>query len=110
MTNKDVVAATGSLGAVSVSLQTHSSSSGSEDGVVTVFCGRRDRGKLDGLVERITKNFESDENDGLKPTKGTKGRGEKEEPAADDRADLVCFAWQVPSSLENIIDFDVHCR
>ena len=102
VTNRDVLALTGSLGAFSLSLQNNALNNG-EDAQVTVIGGHQDGEKLEGLVERLKAAVTES---GLveKGVEVTRKRTE------DQQGDLLAFALQMPKSLDNIIDFDIHCR
>ena len=110
VTNKDVLAMTGSLGSVSISVQTTASTAGS-DGVVTIVGVQDDKEKLAEFVDKLKETDSSangqKDNVGKRTEKGPK---RVEESTSDQRGDLLTFALQMPSSLHNIIDFDVHCR
>ena len=102
VSNKDVLAATGGLCSLSLSLQTYSSETGNDVAVTLVGGGGRDEpGSLEGLVERL--KADGDSRRTLKTEK-------KAEEDVDGRADLLSFALQMPSRLDNIVDFDVRCR
>ena len=110
VSNKDVLAMTGSLGSISISVQTTASTAGS-DGVVTIVGVQDDKEKLAEFVDKLKETDSSANGQKDNVGKGTvKGPRRVEETTTDQRGDLLTFALQMPSSLHNIIDFDVHCR
>ena len=96
MSNKDVLAATGGLGSLSLSLQTFSSEP-TADANVTLLSSHDSHTSLEGLVDRLKAD-------------GTQKKSCGSEEEADASEDLLSFALQMPSHLDDIVDFDIRCR
>ena len=110
VSNKDVLAMTGGLGSLLLSIQTSNAEIGS-DNVVTLIGGREEARKLNDLAERL-------KGEGISSSSKTKnapvGREEKREDEdrrkEEETGDLLTVAFQMPCRLDNIVDFDVRCR
>ena len=110
VSNKDVLAMTGGLGSLLLSIQTSNVEIGS-DNVVTLIGGREEARKLNDLAERL-------KGEGISSSSLTKnapvGREEKREDEdrrkEEETGDLLTVALQMPCRLDNIVDFDVRCR
>ena len=107
VSNKDVLAMTGGLGSLLLSIQTSNAEIGS-DNVVTLIGGREEARKLDDLAERLKGKVTSSTKNA---SVGREVKREEEDRKKEEEAgDLLTVALQMPSRLDNIVDFDVRCR
>ena len=98
---------TGGLGSLLLSIQTSNAEIGS-DNVVTLIGGREEARKLDDLAERLKGKVTSSTKNA---SVGREVKREEEDRKKEEEAgDLLTVALQMPSRLDNIVDFDVRCR